>query len=720
MRWTTLRWTTPRWQMSLLAIVLLASLFLANQSQADDEVDFFESRIRPVLVEHCYACHSSDGSDIEGGLRVDSRDAMRRGGESGPAVTPKHVDKSLLVSAIKYESLEMPPDRKLPDSIVADFVKWIDGGAVDPRNEPTTPVEHLEPKIDFELGRQFWAFQQPTRHHLPHHELQSWCRTDIDHFVASKLEAAKLSPNTESESSPLLRRIAMDLTGLPPSQPMREQVAKAGINDSYEHVIDELLSSPTFGEHWARLWLDVMRFADDQAHIVGDNRSLFFPNSYLYRDWVMDSLNADMRYDEFVRLQLAADLLTPELAQDDVALGFMGLGPKYYQRNSPTVMADEWEDRVDTLSRGLLGLTVACARCHDHKFDPIGTADYYAMAGVFASIEMFNRPLDADREQDDKGSAKDPFDSVHIVRDKDPVDLAIMIRGDVNRKGEVIPRRFLTVLYPSEAKPFQHGSGRLELAQEITSPTNPLLARVFVNRVWGKIIGQPLVATPSNFGKLGVSPSHPELLDDLSVRFMENGWSLKWLCREIVRSSTYRQASTVHEYGIGMDEGNHLLWRMNRKSLGVEQWRDSILVASGNLDFVIGGTSIDPSDPTTRRRTLYSEASRLKLNPMLAIFDYPDPNAHSAKRSITTTPTQKLFVMNSPFFVANAREMSARLLETTSTPKHFVERAYESLYSRRPSEAERQIGIDFLNSEEPQNEQYVHALMAANEMFFID
>ncbi len=710
-----MRWTTMRWQLSLLAIVLLAS-----QIQADDQVDFFESRIRPVLVEHCYACHSSEGSDIEGGLRVDSREAMRRGGESGPAITPNQVDKSLLVSAIKYESLEMPPDRKLPDSVVADFVKWIDGGAVDPREESTTPVEHVESTIDFELGRQFWAFQSPTRHQLPHHDLQSWCRTDIDHFVAAKLEAAKLAPSAEAESATLLRRVAMDLTGLPPSEQMRARVEQLGINESYERVINELLGSPTFGEHWARLWLDVMRFADDQAHIVGDNRSLFFPNSYLYRDWVTDSLNADMRYDEFVRLQLAADLLTPEIAEDDVALGFMGLGPKYYQRNSPAVMADEWEDRVDTLSRGLLGLTVACARCHDHKFDPIGTADYYAMAGVFASIEMFNRPLDTGREKDNKGSAKNPSDSVHIVRETDPVDLAIMVRGDVNRKGEVVPRRFLTVLYPTEPKPFQNGSGRLELAHEITSPTNPLLARVFVNRVWGKLMGQPLVATPSNFGKLGVMPSHPELLDDLSVRFMKNGWSLKWLCREIVRSATYQQTSEVHELGIIADEANQLLWRMNRKRLGVEQWRDAILVASGNLDLSIGGTSIDPSDPVARRRTLYSEASRLKLNPMLAMFDYPDPNAHSAKRAITTTPTQKLFVMNSPFFVSNAREMANRLRDTSDAPKQFVQRAYELLYSRSPSELELRIGIEFLDSSELRNDQYIHALMAANEMFFID
>jgi len=463
-----------------------------------------------------------------------------------------------------------------------------------------------------------------------------------------------------------------------------------------------------------------MRFADDQAHIVGSNEELFFPNSFLYRNWVIDALNRDMPFNQFIELQLAADLATPEDKDDDVALGLMGLGPKYYRRSSPEVIADEWEDRVDILSRGLLGLTVACARCHDHKYDPIGTADYYAIAGVFASVEMFNRPLDADRETKNKGEAKNPRDAMHILRETEPVDLAIMVRGDVNRKGPVVPKRFLTVLSSSEPEAFQNGSGRLELAKSITSPDNPLTARVFVNRVWAKMIGRPLVGTPSNFGKLGDTPSHPELLDDLAVRFTEHGWSLKWLCREIAMSATYRQTSQTNEPGLDADEENRLLWRMNRKRLSIEQLRDSMLAAAGKLDADVGGHSIDPSDPETRRRTIYSQVSRLKLNPMLALFDYPDPNVHSERRATTTTPTQKLFLLNSPFVVKTAAILTERLKEETDGNEELVEQAYLLLFSRKPTTDERQLGIEYLASADDQKKKYVHALMVGNGMLFVD
>ncbi|MEM7560318.1 MAG: DUF1549 and DUF1553 domain-containing protein, partial [Planctomycetota bacterium] len=530
--------------------------------------------------------------------------------------------------------------------------------------------------------------------------------------------------------------------GLPPERSVMGEFASID-EESVAEYVDALLSSDAFGEHWARMWLDLMRFADDQAHIVGNNSSLFFPNAYRYRDWVIKALNDDVAYDEFIRLQLAADLVTPDDFSDDLALGFMGLGPKYYRRNSPEVKADEWEDRVDVLSRGLLGLTVACARCHDHKYDPIGTADYYALAGVFASIEMYNRPLDDKKEKDGKGHAKKPQDAMHIVRDKSPQDLAIMIRGDVKRRGDVVPRGFLTVL--GEANPdsgqlqraeFKTGSGRLELAEQLTSPQNPLVARVFVNRVWGKLIGKPLVGTPSNFGALGETPTHPELLDDLSARFMDNGWSLKWLCREIVMSATYQQSSLgTEETKVGPlsqlppasstiepDPENRLLSRMNRKQMSVEQWRDSLLAHAGLINKQSDKEHLDAGSKEADRRTVYCDVSRLKLNSMLALFDFPDPNVHSDGRAKTITPSQKLFLMNSPFMVNVAKKLTQRIEQEPAKHRGSAEakvnEAYRVIFAREPSAAEQTLAVQYLS--EAGLQQLVHGLLMSNETYILD
>ncbi|WP_372899680.1 DUF1549 and DUF1553 domain-containing protein, partial [Stieleria sp.] len=476
----------------------------------------------------------------------------------------------------------------------------------------------------------------------------------------AKLEAAAVQPNPPANKRSLIRRLSFDLVGLPPTP---EQVADFVADPrpgALERVVDRLLTSPEHAERWTRLWLDVARYAEDQAHIVGNNDSLTYPNAYLYRDWVIKSLADDMPYDDFVRMQLAADLHYPEDHDAHVALGFLGLGPKYYSRGSLTVMADEWEDRVDTVTRGLLGLTVACARCHDHKYDPIPTADYYAMAGVFASTEMFNRPLSEAVESKD-GQAKKPQEAAHIVREGKLRDLNVMIRGDATRSGPLAKRGFLTVLSDAEPIAFSHGSGRGDLAEAIVDRSNPLAARVIVNRVWEQLFGAPLVGTPSNFGALGERPTHPQLLDDLAVRFMDAGWSLKWLQREIVLSATYQQSSAADVEKLNQDPDNRLRWRMPRRRLSVEAYRDAVLFVAGNLDSSLGGESIQPDAADSRRRSVYSQVSRLDLNPMLAKFDFPDPNAHSEQRFETTTPLQKLFLLNSPFLVAQADALAARL-----------------------------------------------------------
>jgi hypothetical protein len=694
-----------------------------------DETDFFEKRIRPVLVEHCYECHSAAATPLQGGLLLDSRDAARKGGESGHAVVPGDTNASLILAALKYDQFEMPPDGKLPESVIVDFEKWIRMGAPDPRD---TPPESLTPKaekaIDWEQARQFWAFRRPERHDPPLVSQPGWVRTPLDAFVLARQDNAGVSPNEPADPRTLVRRLSFDLIGLPPSP---EEIAafvshyERDPQEAIESAVDRLLDSPHYGERWAALWLDVMRYSEDQAHIVGSNKELFFPNAYRYRDWVIEAFNSDLPYDEFLRLQLAADVLHPDEPSLHVALGFVGLGPKYYRRNSPEVMAEEWENHVDTLSQGLLGLTVACARCHDHKFDPITTEDYYALAGVFAGVEMYNRPLDESKKLGKNGQAEKPDEALHVIRDKtDPIDLNVMIRGDVNNKGPVVPRGFVQVLCDGGRVSFAEGSGRRELAEAIASPANPLTARVIVNRVWGQMFGRPLVETPSNFGALGSLPSHPELLDDLAVRFMEQGWSLKWLQREIALSATYRQSSRIDTAKDAADPANLLLWRMPRRRLSVEQFRDAVLASSGRLDRSIGGPSIDPAQPQESRRTVYSERSRLELNDLLKLFDAPDPNVHAARRVETITPLQKLFAFNSPFMVEQSQALAKRVtVEAGNDLEDRVQRAYALLFGRPASDDEMDLARSFLSGMADDGKrcmEYVQVLLASNELLMLD
>ena len=564
-------------------------------------------------------------------------------------------------------------------------------------------------------GEGHWAFELPRRHAVPEVSDAEWGCADLDAFILRDMEEAGLNPNPRADRRTLVRRLCFDLTGLPPSA--------AGIADGesdMDAVVERLLASPQFGVRWARLWLDIARYAEDQAHIVGDNSELFYPNAWLYRDWVIGAFNRDLRYDEFIKFQLAADWVEPGKDTNLAALGYVGLGPKYYRRSDPKVMADEWEDRVDTVSRGLLGLTVSCARCHDHKFDPISTEDYYGLAGVFASVEMFNRPLKRACEVKEGGEAKEPGDAMHIIRERaEPVSLAVHIRGDVDALGPVVPRRFLSTIAGRDAPPFQRGSGRLDLAEEIASETNPLTARVFVNRIWAELFGRPLVETRSNFGVLGSAPTHPELLDDLAVRFMENGWSLKWLIREIAGSSTYRQSSEVSGDKLEQDPANRLFSRMNRRRLEVEMWRDAIFEAAGNLDLRVGGESFDVSDPDANRRAIYARISRLKLDPMLALFDFPDPNMHAPGRYQSTTPLQKLFALNHPLMLAQAERLAKRLHEEApESDLARVRRAYEVLYGREASRVEEELALAFLV--EASWREYANVLLASNELLYLD
>ena len=595
--------------------------------------------------------------------------------------------------------------------------------AVTPGPGAVTPVTDAD--------RDFWSFRLPRATEPPAPRANAgWPRNRVDRFVLGRIEARGLRPAPEAPRHVLVRRLSFDLTGLPPTPVESLDFALDNRPDAYERLVDRLLASPRFGERMASLWLPLARYAEDQAHQVGDDTTYFYPNAWKYRQWVIDAFNRDLPYDRFLTYQLAADKVPGAAPADLAALGFLGLGPKYYNRGRVEVMADEWEDRVDTVSRTMLGLTVACARCHDHKFEPIPTADYYALAGVFASTKMVNRKPDGTLQDKELEAKQVDPGAVHAVADGDAKDLHVFLRGSPERKGEVAPRRFLGVLTPPGTSPplFKDGSGRGELAGHIASRDNPLTARVMVNRVWGMLFGTPIVATPSNFGRSGQPPTDQALLDDLAVRFQGEKWSVKWLVRELVTSAAYRQSAAADEDAARADPANETLSRMNRRRLSVEQWRDAALAVSGDLAGG-DGRSADLADPANRRRTVYARVSRLKLDDLLAQFDYPDANVHAERRADTITATQKLFLLNSPFVLARSRAFAARAAaeageEAGAEPR--VRRAFRLLYAREPDADELKLAADFLNRPGPAPggmtrwEQYAQVLLVSNEALYVD
>jgi hypothetical protein len=654
----------------------------------------------------------------------------------------------------------MPPSGKLGDEAVAAVTRWVKLGLPWPETAPGLRPAAASGFQITPADRAFWSFRPVAQPRLPEVRDRAWPQTAVDRFVLARLEATGLRPSPPADPYTLIRRVTFDLTGLPPTpEEVEEFVAECvvrsaefGVGNSeavhsalrvphsaFEKLVDRLLASPQYGERQARHWLDVARYGEDQAHTFQARQ---YPHGYRYRDWLVAAFNDDLPYDEFVRQQIAADLIGSEadrLARLP-ALGFFACGPVYYGDRQ---QLDQISDRIDTLTRGFLGLTVACARCHDHKYDPISSVDYYALAGVFASTEYVEAPLvPADEvaaaekkltadERKRKVRAKYPL--VHALKDAaSPHNLRVHVRGSPDNLGAEAPRRFLEVLCRGSAAPFQQGSGRRELAGAIASPDNPLTARVMVNRVWQHHFGKGLVRTASNFGLLGERPTHPELLDYLAARFVASGWSLKALYREIVLSATYQQASRFDQAGHDADPENRLLWRMNRRRLEVEAWRDAMLAAAGRLELAMGGPPADLASADHRRRTLYGFVSRHELNPLLRLFDFPDPNVTAEQRPETTVPLQQLFVLNSEFMVQNARALAARLQSLPATDETArLARAIEMLYSRPASGREVELAVAYLQRPDPRREagdsprltrweRLAQALLAANEFMYVD
>lgn len=882
---------------SILWLFLLIVMLPAQSPSSGpslQQIEFFEKKIRPVLVERCQMCHGSQAATVQGGLRLDTREGLRKGGNSGAAIVPGEPDKSLLIHALRYQNkaLQMPPGERLSAAQVSDFENWVKMGAPDPREDATQTKPAGRPLSH-------WSFQPAREPPLPEVKNRAWAKGPVDRFILAGLEVKGLSPSAAADKRTLIRRATYDLTGLPPTFQEVEAFLADGTPDALARVVDRLLASPHYGERWGRHWLDVARYADTKS---GGGR---FPFAYTYRDWVIQAFNDDMPYDQFLMWQIAADRLVRRSSFDHkslsfgkggikeappstdtrhlAALGFITLGRDF--PNSPHEMID---DRIDVVTRSTLGLTVSCARCHDHKYDPIPTRDYYSLYGVFANasepnelpllakpsapgkrdsyydrglrerlesiaeyrkrryevllaelrtapqiaayllgaedardmgnteLETFSRDRDLNlfllrrwraylsktkesrdpvfalwhslpearsnplveaaftekRPSGPKEAAEvyasliarfdnlAPFASTveeafrRVLRAPDApmnvqfseldqiltegdrnnlrdlrirvekllVDYAyrgaqsramaladgkeilpahILVRGNPNNLGAEVPRRFLAVLAGENSQPFQDGSGRLDLARAIASKDNPLTARVLVNRIWHHHFGAGLVRTTSDFGLRGDLPSHPELLDYLAVRAMEEGWSLKKLHRLILLSNTYQQSSQDNPEARRIDPENRQLWRMNRWRLDFESLRDSLLAVSGQLDRTMGGLPLSiTSQPSTRRRSVYAFIDRARLPGVFQTFDFASPDQHSPQRFLTTIPQQALFMMNSPFVAEQARYLAARAEVTLEQqPQRRIQALYRLAFGREANPLEIEQGLKFVASE---------------------
>ena len=766
----------PRFNSLLIACSLTTSFLFAGP----EETEFFETKIRPLLVERCYSCHSAKAKKLQAGLHLDRRDAILEGGDSGPAIVPGKAAESLLIKAIRYQEYEMPPDRKLADVEIGLLTKWVEMGAPWPNTEPPGAVSP-EKGYDWEYFRQkHWSFIPVKMPDRPSVQRAQWPRNDIDHFVLARLEAKQLAPNPPAPPHLLVRRIYLDLLGIPPTP---EQVAKyvsaAGVDlqQATTQLINDLLESPLYGERWGRHWLDVARFSDGYGGFL-DNRAN--TEAWRYRDWVVAAFNNNMPYDEFIKLQIAGDLIG---GQDQaVATGFFSLGPTYNSDGGdPDSVAqaksETLDDRMDTLSRGFLGLTAACARCHDHKFDPIPQEDYYSLAGVFNNTQTRESPLvpdevvktynehqksigeitkqvkdlqnaikQAKREatadeaksladmqaklEQLKKTAPAKYEFVHALADAGSQDMRVALRGNLRKPGDVAPRRFLRILAGEDPSRFANGSGRVELAEAIANANNPLTARVLVNRIWQHHFGDAIVRSPSNFGTLGEEPTHPQLLDWLASTFVESGWSIKELHRTIMMSAAYQMSSDFSESGFAADGDNRLIWRMAPRRMEVETWRDSLLFVTGELDQTIGGPSID-NIQASKRRTLYAKVSRngdvFASDAFLRLFDFPLMRATVADRPSSIVPQQFLFAMNSNFMVDRATALAARLHSELDDDATRIRSAYQHCYGRQPSDLELELAIEYLRDTGDTASgralkpwvQYAQVLLSSNEFMYV-
>jgi hypothetical protein len=685
-------------------------------------VEHFEKKIRPLLAERCWKCHGPEKT--RGGLRLDSAAGIEKGGESGRVIVPGKPEESLLIKVVRQSGdLKMPPKERLKDQEVAELVRWIRSGA----NWPTGSATVQLPKEPFHFTSEqkaFWAFQ-PVKVTTPPATRLSWGQSPLDRFILAKLEAAGLSPAPPADKRTLLRRVTFDLTGLPPTPQELDAYLADNSPDAFARVVDRLLASPHYGERWARHWLDLVRYADTTAN----DANAVMRYAWRYRDYVAGAFNKDKPYDQFIIEQLAGDLLSDgKSAEQVIATGFLMIGAKALaETDKEQSRIDIVDDQLDVTGQAFLGLTIGCARCHDHKFDPIPTLDYYSLAGIFRSTEVFRDEVrNASMWQEWPLPAAKGEKPIIVMAPKEgkPADLRVHKRGNRLTLGVVAPRRFLQILAGENHTPLAtKQSGRLELARWIASKDNPLTARVMVNRLWQHHFGTGLVATSDNVGTRGEKPSHPELLDWLAWRFAHEGWSLKAMHRLMLLSSTYQMSSVPNEQALRIDPGNRLLWRMPRRRLDAESLRDSLLAISGRLDRTIGGDEgseflykagevIDqkrdffrpsqlkadnPYYTNSVKRSLYLPVVRNALPDVLALFDAADPNGVTTVRNDTTVPSQALFLLNHPIVREQSLHFARSLLADAGTKdEDRVRSAFRRVLGRFPTPAETQDALAFI------------------------
>lgn len=625
-----------------------------------------------------------------------------------------------------------------------------------------------------------WAFEAIQKPEVPKVEISEVNRieNEIDHFILAKLADKAITPSKVASPRILVRRIYFDLIGLPPTNEQIEdflQEADVGIQIAVEKLVDRLLQSPHYGERWARHWLDVARYSDGYGGFQ-DNAAM--NHAWRYRDWVVSALNNDLPYDQFLKMQIAGDLIG-DSPEDKVATGFFAIGPTYKSDGGdPDSVAqaksETLDDRIDTLTRGMLGLTVSCARCHDHFFDPVPQIDYYSLAGVFNNSRSLVSPISpqeiVDKFNEYKAKLKDinnkinslnklikkeqreaspkeinelellrleksrlektpppSYESAHSLADSGDKDMHVAKRGNLRKPGELAPRQFLKVLSQGEPQKFDQGSGRVQLAEAIVSKKNPLTTRVFVNRVWMHHFGKAIVRSPSNFGDLGDKPTHPELLDWLAIKFIESNWSIKELHRLIMTSASYQMSSKQREDVFLIDGENELVWRMNQRRLEAESWRDTLLSVTKELDLTLGGLPYD--DINIPRRTLYFKVSRngdrFRTDNYLRLFDFPLMRATVAKRPSSIVPQQFLFLMNSNFMKDRARALSKNIQKSSSDRVKRINYTYKTLFGRKPNSKELEVAHEFFSahlSNESENvlwNRYAQVLLSSNELMYV-
>ncbi|MDX1969131.1 MAG: PSD1 and planctomycete cytochrome C domain-containing protein [Planctomycetaceae bacterium] len=758
----------------VVATCLTADGFL---HAADEPV--FEDDVHPILRAHCFSCHG-EAEELAGKLDLRQVQRMRRGGESGAAVVAGSRNASPVFQRVAAG--EMPPEGKprLSPAQIELLGRWIDAGAT--TREPETP--DAAPSWITPADRAFWSFQPLRRPSAPTVNHATWSSGPVDDFVLHRLESQGLSPASPADPRTLLRRLSQTLIGLPPAPADVVEFAADPSPARYVAAVDRLLASPQFGERWGRAWLDLARYVDETPNYLNSAE-----RAWLYRDWVIRSLNEDRPYDDFVRQQLAADHLPQENPENFAALGFLGLSPTYWKelQLSPavieTIVADEWDERIDAVTRTFLGLTVSCARCHNHKFDPVTIEDYYALAGVMASTKLADRPLLPEpaagavrqaraqvaqwerqiQQLSKETSALAPileaqirrlreatphYDEpwAHVVEDAALAvlpdgaartrleyrpgmaqDLPVFRRGNPADRGSLVPRRFLEVLSTPATAHFARGSGRAELAESVLHEAGPLAARVIVNRVWAQVFGRGLVATTSDFGRQGDRPTHPELLEYLAHRLIEHHWQLKPVLREMVLSAAFQQASQSDATSHERDPDARWLSRYPRRRLDVELWRDALLSAAGTLDDRMYGRAQPLNDTAFARRTLYGTVVREELDTLLRLFDFPEASVHSPGREPTTTPLQQLFVLNGSLVQTWSRTFAESLLQEADNDAARIESAYRRLLQRPPTADEQRLGLEFVATvagDQPTRLElwtaYAQVLLGLNEVLSLE